>query len=176
MRLAHTDDAPFIATLQADSLRTDYASLLPTDAIAAFDVEAATQQWASAISTPPSQRHRVLVAVDLTSVVGFAATVPATDDDLDREHDVELLALHVEPAHTRMGHGSRLMAAAVDYARDDGAALLVTWVFAADDPLRLFLRANGWDSDGSTRDLDVGELLHQVRMHTGIKDPPDLIA
>ena len=32
------------------------------------------------------------------------------------------------------------------------------------------------EPDGSTRDLDVGELLHQVRMHTGIKDPPDLIA
>ncbi len=118
----------------------------------------------------------MFVAIDLTSVVGFAAAVPATDTDLDPEHDVELLALHVGPRHTRLGHGSRLMAAVVDYARDDDAARLVMWIFAADDPLRLFLRANGWDSDGSTRDLDVGELLHQVRMHTGIKDPPDLIA
>lgn len=176
VRLAHADDAPLIANLQAASLRTDYASLLPADAIDTFDVDAAAQQWAAAISAPPSQRHRVFVAVDLTSVVGFAAAVPATDADLDPEHDVELLALHVGPAHTRLGHGSRLMAAVVDYARDDDAARLVTWVFAADDPLRLFLRANGWDSDGSTRDLDVGELLHQVRMHTGIKDPPDLIA
>ena len=68
------------------------------------------------------------------------------------------------------------MAAAVDHARDDGVTRLVTWVFAADDPMRLFLRENGWDADGSTRDLDVGELLHQVRLHTGIKDEPDLIA
>jgi GNAT superfamily N-acetyltransferase len=176
VRLAHADDAPFIARLQAQSLRADYASLLPTDAFEAFDVDAAAQQWAAAITEPPSPRHRVFVAVDLTSVVGFAAAIPATDTDLDPELDVELLALHVGPAHTRMGHGSRLMAAVVDYARDDHAARLVTWVFAADDPLRLFLRANGWDADGSTRDLDVGELVHQVRMHTGIKDQPDLIA
>ena len=176
MRIAHADDAPFIARLQAQSLRSDYASLLPTEAVEAFDTDAAAEQWAVSIGSPPTPRHRVFVAVDLTSVVGFAAAVPATDADLDPELDVELLALHVGPAHTRMGHGSRLMAAVVDYARDDHAARLVTWVFAADDPLRLFLRANGWDSDGSTRDLDVGELLHQVRMHTGIGDQPNLIA
>jgi hypothetical protein len=68
------------------------------------------------------------------------------------------------------------MAAVVDHAHDDGVNRLVMWVFAADDPLRMFLRDNGWEPDGSTRDLDVGELLHQVRMHTGIKDAPDLIA
>ena len=176
MRLAHADDATFIAQLQAQSLRSGYASLLPADAVDAFDVDAAAQQWTAAISAPPTPRHRVLVAVDLTSVVGFAVAGPATDDDLDPATDVELLALHVGPAHTRTGHGSRLMAAVVDYARDDGASRFVTWVFAADDPLRLFLNANGWESDGSTRDLDVGELVHQVRMHTGIKDESDLIA
>ena len=46
------------------------------------------------------------------------------------------------------GHGSRLMAAAVDHARDDGVSRLVIWVFAADDPMRLFLRENGWEPTG----------------------------
>jgi hypothetical protein len=69
-----------------------------------------------------------------------------------------------------------LMAAVVDHSRDDHVNRLVTWVFAADDPMRRFLRENGWDADGSTRDLDVGELLHQVRLHTDLSPAPDLIA
>ena len=101
MRLAHADDATFIAQLQAQSLRAGYASLLPADAIDTFDVDAAAQQWTAAISTPPTPRHRVYVAVDQTTVVGFAASGPATDDDLNPATDVELLALHVGPTHPR---------------------------------------------------------------------------
>jgi GNAT superfamily N-acetyltransferase len=176
VRIAATDDAATIAGIQADALRLNYSALLPEAAVDEFDLTAATNGWAAAISSPPSARHRVFVAVDLAGVVGFAASAPAADADLDPERDAELPALHVAPGHTRLGHGSRLMAAVVDHALDDGVNRLVMWVFAADDPLRMFLRDNGWQPDGSTRDLDVGELLHQVRMHTGIKDPPDLIA
>jgi GNAT superfamily N-acetyltransferase len=176
VRLALPGDAEAIATIQAAAWQLNYADLLPAEAADALDVASATRGWAEAISAPPSPRHRVLVAIDQTGIVGFAAASPATDTDLDPESDAELVALHVAPDQTRIGHGSRLMAAAVDYAHDDGFARMVTWVFAADDPMRKFLYDNGWDADGYTRDLDVGELVHQVRLHTGIKDPPDLIA
>jgi GNAT superfamily N-acetyltransferase len=176
VRIAIPDDASAIARIQADAWRLNYSLLLPSEAVEAFDVDAATNGWALAISEPPSRRHRVFVAVDLTGVVGFAASAPAADTDLNPERDVELLALHISPGDVRVGHGSRLMAAVADHAHDDGIARLVTWVFASDDPMRMFLRDNGWESDGSTRDLDVGELLHQVRLHTYLRDPPDLIA
>jgi GNAT superfamily N-acetyltransferase len=176
VRLAVPADADAIARIQGEAWSLNYSALLPPQATAAFDVADAVAGWTAAITEPPSSRHHVLVALDLAGVVGFAAIAPPTDDDLDPESDAELLALHVAPAQVRLGHGSRLMAAAVDHARDDGVNRLVIWVFAADDPMRLFLRENGWDADGSTRDLDVGELLHQVRLHTGIKDEPDLIA
>lgn len=176
VRLATSDDAAAIASIQADALRLNYSELLPEAAVDEFDLTAATNGWTAAISSPPSLRHRVFVAVDLAGVVGFAASAPATDADLDPERDAELPAFHVAPGHTRLGHGSRLMAAIADHAHDDGVSRLVMWAFAADDPMRIFLRDNGWEPDGSTRDLDVGELLHQVRLHTGIRDPADLIA
>jgi GNAT superfamily N-acetyltransferase len=176
VRIATTEDAAAIAAIQGDALRLNYSALLPEAAIAEFDLAAATNGWTTAISSPPSPRHRVFVAIDLAGVVGFAASAPATDADLNPERDAEMPALHVAPGQTRLGHGSRLMAAIVDHAHDDGVNQLVMWVFAADDPMRMFLRDNGWEPDGSTRDLDVGELLHQVRMHTGITVPPDLIA
>jgi GNAT superfamily N-acetyltransferase len=176
VRVALAADAAPIARIQSEAWQHGYARLLPPDAAAAFDLDAATTSWATAIEAPPTTRHRVLVAIGGTGVVGFAASAPGGDDDLHAEHDAELLALHVDPKHLREGHGSRLMAAIVDHAHDDGFSRLVCWVFAADDPLRVFMRANGWQADGSTRDLDVGELLHQVRLHTSIRDMPNLIA
>jgi GNAT superfamily N-acetyltransferase len=173
VRRATADDAQAIADIQSKAWRQSYSTVLPPEAADAFDVDVAVAGWSAASSSPPSGRHRVLVAVDAEGVVGFAAAGPPTDDDLDPDLDAELLALHVSPDHLRAGHGSRLMAAVVDHAHDDGVVRLVTWVFAADDPMRLFLRENGWDADGATRDLDIGQLAHQVRLHTSLKDAPE---
>lgn len=176
VRRAVAGDADAIASVQAQALQLSYAPLFPADATAAFDEAAAAAGWAAAIASPPSPRHKVFVALGSAGVAGFAASAPATDVDLDDERDAELLVLHVSPDHQREGHGSRLMAAVADHARDDGFFRLVCWVFAADDPMRLFLRDNGWAADGSTRDLDVGELVHQVRLHTAVGEPSGMIA
>jgi GNAT superfamily N-acetyltransferase len=110
----------------------------------------------------------LLVALQDGAVVGFSTHGPAEDADLDSQATGELLAIHVSPAQLRAGHGSRLMAALVDHARSDGFTALVSWVFAADDALRAFLHEAGWEPDGATRDLDLGRLVHQVRLHTDI--------
>jgi GNAT superfamily N-acetyltransferase len=170
VRLAQAADAGAIARVQAAALSVSYRDLLPSKVAGRVDEEAARVAWTTAITAPPSSRHRVFVALSTSDIVGFAATAPGADSDLDASADAELLALHVDPSALRHGHGSRLMHAVADYARDDGFARLVMWVFAADDALRGFLHAAGWAADGSTRDLDMGELLHQVRMHTSIAD------
>ena len=176
VREAAPPDAAAIARVQEVVWRQSYAQLLGDAASSAFDTVGAQQSWGNAITNPPGRTHRILVATDGDTVVGFAAYAPGADPDLDSGTDAELLVFHVDPAHTRVGHGSRLMAAAVDHARADGFTRLITWVFAADDPLRAFLRSTGWEADGSTRDLDVGELVHQVRLHTVIEPPGDIIA
>lgn len=176
VRLARVSDAAAIARVQAAALSVSYRDLLPSRAMARFDEEAARVAWTTAISAPPTPKHRVFVALSNSDVVGFAAVVPGADEDLDPQADAELVALHVDPSALRQGHGSRLMHAVADHARDDGFSRLVMWVFAADDALRGFLHAGGWAPDGSTRDLDTGELAHQVRLHTSIADPGGLIA
>lgn len=176
VRLARVSDATAIARVQAAALSISYRDLLPARAVARFDEEAARVAWTAAISAPPTPKHRVFVALSKADVVGFAAVGPGADDDLDPEADAELFALHIDPSAFREGHGSRLMHAVADHARDDGFARLVMWVFAADDALRGFLHAAGWGPDGSTRDLDTGELAHQVRLHTSIAHSGGLIA
>lgn len=174
VRLARSSDAAEIARVQEHAWQVGYALLLPRAATDAFDRVSAEASWAAAIASPPTPHHHVLVALENSRLVGFAAVAPASDPDLDASTDAEVLALHVEPGHQRRGHGSRLMAAIVDYARGDGFTRLITWAFAADDAMRAFLRDNGWDADAATRDLDVGELAHQVRLHTLLAVGPEL--
>ncbi|RYJ00955.1 MAG: GNAT family N-acetyltransferase, partial [Actinomycetales bacterium] len=59
-------------------------------------------------------RNRVLVALERNTVVGFAITSPASDPDCDPVADGELSELNVDPAKRGLGHGSRLLQAAVD--------------------------------------------------------------
>jgi GNAT superfamily N-acetyltransferase len=161
-----------VADIQVRAWREGYGDILPAPVLAEMTGGEAVglwrERWAEAVAAPPSQRHRLLVAVDEGVITGFAAHAPAGDPDQDAGTTGELLTLLVDPAHRHAGHGSRLLAATVDHLRDDGCATVVAWVFAADDVLRGFLGSAGWAPDGAHSKLDMGEPVSMVRLHTGI--------
>ena len=68
----------------------------------------------------------------------------------------ELTALAVSPDHQRTGHGSRLLAAAVDLARADGAGVLLVWAVRGDESLTRLLAGAGLVPTGASRSLPVG--------------------
>jgi GNAT superfamily N-acetyltransferase len=153
VRPAHPDDVAAIAAIQARAWRAAYAGLLPDGSI---DEDAFAEVWQFAVRTPPTARHRVLVALDGAEVVGFVAFGPAEGHpDLDPATAVEVHSLVVDGPAQRSGHGSRLQAAMVDIGRDDGFARACMWVAASDEPLRRFLTSSGWDADGAVRELDL---------------------
>ncbi len=141
------DDAP-ITRVQLRAWRLSHTETLGAPALEQLDVAAVRERWTSAIEAPPSPGHRVLVACDGPFVVGFAATMPT-------DGGVELVSLEVDPDHQRGGHGSRLLAAAVDLARADGAQHLSTWVLSGDPAREQFLAGAGLGPDGAERDLAV---------------------
>src|SRR5439155_15419961 len=134
---------------------------------------------------PPSPAHHVLVAVEQAEtayLVGFAAVGPADEAALlPGEPAAEGLGavtdLLVEPRWGRRGHGSRLLAAAVTYWRDDGYSSAVAWAFDRDPATRKFLTAAGWAPDGAARSLDMDDVLvPQVRFHASlVEEPGDLV-
>lgn len=140
------DDAT-ITRVQLRAWRLSHARALGDEVLEGLDAAAVREQWARAIEAPPSPAHRVLVACDGPRVVGFAATAPAGDDA------VEVLALEVDPDHQKGGHGSRLLAACVDLAREDGARSVVTWVLDEDPAREQFLAGSGLGPDGAERAL-----------------------
>jgi len=174
VRAARASDAPELARVQVASWRASLRGLVPDEVLAELTSAAAGKQWTArwleAITTPPTTRHRVHVAVneDKTSVTGFAAAGPATDGDLWPATDAELYELHVLPDVSGQGHGGRLLHAVADTLAEDGFRTAVTWALSDDSDRLSFLEEAGWAPDGSHSNLDMGVKVHVVRLHTGL--------
>ena len=167
VRPARPEDAERIARVQLGTWRQAYAALLPAEALDVPEVQVAAV-WLNAVEAPPSSQHRVLVAMDGAELVGFAASQPAADEDLE-PGAVEVTAVLVEPRWGRRGHGSRLLAASVQAWRGDGATVAVAWALEDDRVLTGFLEAAGWALDGLGRGLDTGpRVVAQRRLHTDL--------
>lgn len=148
VRPATEGDDAAIARAQLRAWRASHADALGADTLEHVDVPAVRAQWAAAITAPPTPAHRVLVACDGPRVIGFAASVPV-------DEAVEVVALEVDPDHQRRGHGSRLLTACVDLAREDGAQHVATWVLTGDEAREQFLAGAGLAPDGAARVLAV---------------------
>lgn len=173
VRLARPDDVPGVVAAQAAAWRSAWSEVVPAAVLEQLDSGAAAEAWRSAITAPPTPRHRVLVAEEGETLVGMAASGPAEDADLSPAVDVELVALCVQPEHWRRGHGSRLLTAAVDVARGDGFRHSYAWLPATDEGGRAFLVGAGWAPDGVHRQVDAGTPdppVRQVRLHTDISE------
>jgi GNAT superfamily N-acetyltransferase len=175
VRVGWTDDAAGIAGVQVRAWRHDLADVLPADVLRELDADQLEAAWTASLVTPRDARNRVLVALERSTVRGFAVTGPATDPDLDPIAVGEVSELLVDPANTRQGHGSRLVQACVDTLRADRFGTAVLWLNTQDDVRRTFLTSAGWAADGAHRELDLygdgSVLVKQVRLHTDLAEP-----
>jgi len=157
VRPARTSDAAEVAAITLASWTGPYSAVLPDGALDGVSVDDLAAEWTTTLADLPTPRHLVLVALDGTRVTGYAVLAPSTDPDVSGADDLaEVVDLVVHPGHHRRGHGSRLLAAAVDVERAAGVVELTTWVVVADEPRAEFLRAAGFAPDGAERTLDTG--------------------
>jgi GNAT superfamily N-acetyltransferase len=174
VRPAGPQDSGEIGRIQVDTWRTAYRGVVPDEVLDGLSPEQAVGRWTAAIEAPPTRHHHVLVALEQEWCVGFAALGPADDlevRDPDPETTVALAILLVEPRWGRRGHGSRLLAAAVDHARADGMTRAITWLPEGDEASRAFFTSAGWAPDGLARALDTGAgELREIRLHTVLSD------
>jgi hypothetical protein len=182
VREARASDAPALARVQVASWQATLGGLVPDEVLSELSGEAAVKQfgerWREAIASPPTSRHKVLVAYEAGAIAepaGFASIGPATDEDRWPGTDGELYELHVLPAgggggDRATGHAGRLLHAAADTLAEDGFHTVSVWAMAADSALRGFLESAGWAPDGARGELDVGTSVPVVRLHTRISE------
>jgi GNAT superfamily N-acetyltransferase len=180
VRPAVGSDAPALADLQLACWDDEYGGVVPAEALAAMAQARGgiVERWRESATAAPGPRYHVLVAMAGPEIVGLAAVGPAEDAaDLNPAVVGELLVLLVAPGRRRAGHGSRLLAAAVDHLRGDGFVRAVVWLHEADSAGGTLAGSTGWARDGATRTLDLngdGEVLvDQVRWHTDLTDSTD---
>jgi ribosomal protein S18 acetylase RimI-like enzyme len=170
VRLALPRDVGAVAAIQARAWRESYSSLMPAEVLSGIE-ETARAQWAAALAAPPTDAHHLLVSVVFGDaperVVGFTAVAPSDDEDADPRRVGSLLTLLVDPDYRAAGHGSRLLAAAVDTMRANLLITATTWQPECDADMRRFLLTSGWAPDGARRDIDTGiATLTEMRLHT----------
>ncbi|MHB1490735.1 MAG: GNAT family N-acetyltransferase [Cellulomonas sp.] len=157
VRPAVAGDEQPIADIQLEAWRTAHADVLGEPVLSALDRDAFAAGWTTAITAPPGHGHRVLVACDGPHVVGFVAIRPLRDDGPGATTTAgEVVALEVLPSAQRGGHGSRLLAAAVDLLREDGLVHVAIWVLDGDPAREQFLTDAGLGPDGAARTLATG--------------------
>lgn len=179
VRPARESDAEEIARVQSSTWRTGYATIVPSEVLAGMDVDWLARQWRQACAEPPSDAHRVFVAIEQDEsdasarrLVGFAAVGPGEDDEAGGGAVTELL---VEPRFARRGHGSRLLSAMVTHLREHDLTTVYAWVFSRDAAGLSFYKSAGWAPEGTRRVLDMdGTEVPQLRLHTDLTEPPGL--
>lgn len=176
VRRARPTDAPAVGLVQLQSMRTDYAGVLPPaalDALATLSESDLAGVWRRALTDPPGPRHRLLVACAGDQVVGLASFGPSEDQDAD-EQTADLATLAVHPRARRQGHGSRLLNAAGDEARAAGFTWLTTWIPLEAPQLRAFVQGAGFGPDRARRERMVdeqGNTLMEVRLGASLEPP-----
>jgi GNAT superfamily N-acetyltransferase len=157
VRVARPADAIALGAVTVASWTGPYAASLPPRLLAALSPEEVAQQWDRTLRSVEGPAYAVLVALESDAVVGYVVLSPADEPDRDAASVGEVADLVVDPRRTRSGHGSRLLAAAVERMREQGLEELVVWCGAHDDARRAFLESAGLEPDGASRTLDDGE-------------------
>ncbi len=171
VRPARAEDSLAVGAVMLASWRRQYSDVLPKQALEQLSPLAVADDWKRSITAPPTRRHVVLVALAGPSIVGYAVAAPAGDSGATAGGVGEVVDLVVDPDCTRAGHGSRLLAAAIDHLRGHGYAEVITWSGEKDRIRLRFLESAGFATDGGSRTLDSGPgtaALKQVRLGTSL--------
>ncbi|MFC6706032.1 GNAT family N-acetyltransferase [Flexivirga alba] len=184
VRTARPNDVPAVAHVQAAVWRDAYGPLVDAEVRDAFTPAAFEPAWRQSLRNPPTPLHRLLVATEGATVVGFAAIGPAaipetvelTDADVPTQHTGEIFTFGVSPERRGTGNGSRLLNAAVDTLRAGDFQDVTMWVLANADQTRAFVSAAGLKPDGAWRDRVIaadGRTVREVRLTASLSDSDD---
>jgi GNAT superfamily N-acetyltransferase len=161
-------DAAVLAELQIQVWQQAFADVLPAQVVMT-DPVAHAETWDARLR----QGGPVLLALEGTEPVGFAAVSFGLDDRNLLAPVGEIEVLYVLPRWGRRGHGGRLLVGAAAELRRIGATMARWWLPESDTATASFLTGAGWSADGVRRELDTGaEPLFEIRYSGSV----DLIA
>jgi GNAT superfamily N-acetyltransferase len=168
LRAAVPDDIMAVARVHVRAWQAAYRGLMPEDYLAGLRAEDRAQRYDFSSLDPA--RPRTVVAVAADTVLGFATTSPARDEDAAGQG--ELCALYVEPDCWGRGIGGALAAAARNNLYRLGFRKAVLWVAAGNARAERFYRADGWSRDDSHRARQIWNVMVGTVRYSRVLDAP----
>jgi GNAT superfamily N-acetyltransferase len=160
VRAAVPADAPDVARVHVRSWQSAYRGLIAQEFLDGLEPQAIANRYT--FGRVGLRMPSTLVAVDGSTIRGFATTGLCRDKDLPNFG--ELMAIYVDPVYVRTGLGHLLMTAARERLRLVGVAGALLWVLDGNAPARRFYQRDGWRFDGTCRTVTFGDLpVQQVR-------------
>lgn len=108
------------------------------------------------------QAFDVIVAKDGNAVIGFVSYGRYRDEDMPDAG--EIYQLYVLADYKHLGIGSRLMASARDALAGMGFRGMLLWVLEDNVDAVAFYEKHGLVADGSSKVVDYGEPVREIRM------------
>ena len=170
-RSAEPGDAAAIAEVHVLAWQVTYRGMIPDAYLDALSVPKRTDSWRELIGEFDPPKSGAFVALDGVQLLGFASFCPSRDPDA--VFDVgEIPAIYVHPDHWGEGIGRSLVQLAVDSLEEAGFESATLWVLDLNARARKFYEADGWMTDGSTKEDDRGSFtLQEVRYAKAIRRP-----
>lgn len=165
VRPAVSTDIPMMARLQAASIAGTVAAVLGAEAGARVQEGISESEialtWQQALNQPLAETQGILVAQEDDDPVGFTAFI-AQEAPEDEDggavplNSAQILAFEVAEGKQRQGHGSRMLTAVADFARDAELPGMVVWIVGEDEARVKFFQESGFAPAGARRTLDTG--------------------
>ncbi len=158
LRPAAPADASAVAEIHVRAWQEGYRGLLPDEYLDGLHPEDRAARYQFDGSDPA--RPATTVAIEGSTILGFATTGPSGEDD----RVGELLALYVDPPEWGRGVGRSLLGAARVTLFERGFDEALLWTLVGNRRAVLVYETDGWASDGTRRRDEVwGITVDQIR-------------
>ena len=152
IRRADVKDAPGIAKVHVDSMRSTYQGIYPDQFLSDLSHDRARHRWETDY-LDAKRNYATYVAEDYSkAVVGFV--ICGRDRDNDATYMGEVIGLYILQNMQRRGIGKRLMLAAVKDLKNRGFDSMIVWVLANNAARRFYKKLGG--EQVKTRSIVVG--------------------
>ena len=103
-------------------------------------------------------------------IVGFLTLGDCRDSDVNQQTTGEIWGIYLSPEYWRKGIGRFLSEQGEAMLVSRGRSFATLWVLEANDQTRRFYEAMGFETDGATKQLNLGAPLTAVRYRKKLKD------
>jgi len=160
IREATEDDVQGWATVQVRSWQSAYRNIMPDDFLSSLSVEKNAEGFLKAFETYKGASF-YFVAIKDEQIIGNLVLSKCRDED--KPSAGEIIAIYLLEEYWDMGYGRLMLEHSINTLKQKGFKEILIWVLEENHRARTFYEKFGFVLDGSTKEVEIGKRLVEVR-------------